>query len=103
MSELTEMLSSATPEQVKKVGACKTADELFTFAKSENIEITAEQAEAILRMIILPSGELSDEELDNVAGGSDKIEIKCPDCQTINRFPSGAVGLICSKCHRSLS
>lgn len=43
-------------------------EELLEMAKAENIELTAEQAKEYFATIHA-SGELSDEELDNVAGG----------------------------------
>ena len=55
-------------ELIEKAKTAKTAEELLEMAKAENIELTEEQAAkafAELNKI----GELSDEELDNVAGG----------------------------------
>ena len=55
-------------ELLEKAKMAKTAKELLEMAKAENIELTEEQAAkafAELNKI----GELSDEELDNVAGG----------------------------------
>ena len=55
-------------ELLEKAKTAKSAEELLAMAKAENIELTEEQAAkafAELNKI----GELSDEELDNVAGG----------------------------------
>ena len=55
-------------ELIEKAKTAKSAEELLEMAKAENIELTEEQAAkafAELNKI----GELSDEELDNVAGG----------------------------------
>ena len=52
-------------ELLEKAKIAKTAEELLAMAKAENIELSAEQAFAELNK----TGELSDEELDNVAGG----------------------------------
>lgn len=55
-------------ELLEKAKTAKSAEELLEMAKAENIELTEEQAAkafAELNKI----GELSDEELDNVAGG----------------------------------
>ena len=48
----------------------KTAEELLEMAKAENIELSAEQAAKAFAELH-KMGELSDEELDNVAGGCD--------------------------------
>ena len=55
-------------ELLEKAKTAKTAEELLAMAKAENIELTAEQAKEYFATIHA-SGELSDEELDNVAGG----------------------------------
>ena len=55
-------------ELLEKAKTAKTAEELLELAKAENIELTAEQAKEYF-VTIHASGELSDEELDNVAGG----------------------------------
>ena len=55
-------------ELIEKAKTAKTAEELLELAKAENIELTAEQAKEYFATIHA-SGEPSDEELDNVAGG----------------------------------
>lgn len=55
-------------ELLKKAKTAKTAEELLAMAKEENIELTSEQA-AMVFADLNKTGELSDEELDNVAGG----------------------------------
>ena len=52
-------------EQAKEV---KSAEELMSLAKENGMELTKEEAEAYFAQLN-KSGELSDEELDNVAGG----------------------------------
>ena len=55
-------------ELLEKAKQAKTAEELLAMAKAENIELNAEEAaQAFAKMN--KNGELSDEELDNVAGG----------------------------------
>ena len=55
-------------ELLEKAKTAKTAEELLEMAKAENIELNAEEAaQALAKMN--KNGELSDEELDNVAGG----------------------------------
>lgn len=55
-------------ELLEKAKAAKSAEELIEMAKAENIELSAEQAAKALAQLN-KNGELSDEELDNVAGG----------------------------------
>ena len=55
-------------ELIEKAKTAKSAEELLEMAKAENIELTEEEAaQAFAKMN--KNGELSDEELDNVAGG----------------------------------
>ena len=55
-------------ELIEKAKTAKTAEELLEMAKEESIEMSAEQASEYFATIHA-SGELSDEELDNVSGG----------------------------------
>ena len=55
-------------ELLEKAKTAKTAEELLAMAKTENIELTEEEATKAFAELN-KNGELSDEELDNVAGG----------------------------------
>ena len=55
-------------ELLKKAKTANTAEELLAMAKAENIELSAEEAEKAFAELN-KTGELSDEELNNVAGG----------------------------------
>lgn len=55
-------------ELLEKAKEAKSAEELMSFAKENGMELTKEEAEAYFAQLN-KSGELSDEELDNVAGG----------------------------------
>ena len=55
-------------ELLEKAKTAKTAKELLEMAKAENIELTEEEATKAFAELN-KNGELSDEELDNVAGG----------------------------------
>ncbi|MGN0813934.1 MAG: hypothetical protein ACI4MH_01725 [Candidatus Coproplasma sp.] len=55
-------------ELIEKAKGAKSAEELLEMAKADNMELSAEQAEKAFAELH-KSGELSDEELDNVAGG----------------------------------
>ena len=59
---------NVSKELLEKAKAAKSAEELLAMAKAENIELTEEQAAKAFAELN-KMGELSDEELDNVAGG----------------------------------
>ena len=56
-------------ELFEKVKSAKSAEELLTLAKENNIEMTVEDATKIFSKLNSPDSELSDDELDNVSGG----------------------------------
>ena len=64
-------------ELIEKAKTAKTAEELLAMAKPENIEMTAEEAAKYFAELH-KTGELSDEELDNVAVGCGGEEITEP-------------------------
>ena len=55
-------------ELIEKAKQSKSAEELLAMAKAENIDLSAEEAEKAFAELN-KTGELSDEELNNVAGG----------------------------------
>ena len=55
-------------ERLEKAKTAKSAEELLAMAKAENIALTEEEAAKAFAELN-KTGELSDEELDNVAGG----------------------------------
>ena len=75
-------------ELLEKAKKAKSAEELLEMAKAENIELTAvEAAKAFAELH--KSGELLDDELDNVAGGcSDDPESEEPK-KPVNKFNVG--------------
>lgn len=58
-------------ELLQKIQACKTPEELVALAKENNIALTAEQAAAHFAELNDLEVELSDEQLNKVAGGRD--------------------------------
>ena len=57
-----------TKELIKKAKSAKSAEELLKLAKAEGVELNAEQAAKAFAELN-KAGELSDEELENAAGG----------------------------------
>ena len=74
-----------TNEIIEKVKTAKSAEELLEMAKSENVELTEEEAAKVFEELN-KSGELSDEELDNAAGGG------CGDSNKSGDTPKYSVG-----------
>ena len=56
-------------ELLTRAKTAKTAEELMALAKENGIEMTEEEAQKSFALLHSQSGELADEELDNVAGG----------------------------------
>ena len=56
-------------ELLAKAKEAKTPEELMAFAKENNMEMTEESAKAYFEQLHPKTGEITDEELDNVSGG----------------------------------
>ena len=74
-----------TNEIIEKVKTAKSEEELLAMAKAENIELTEEQAAKAFAELN-KAGELSDEELENAAGGG------CGDSNKSGDTPKYSVG-----------
>ena len=83
-------MKNLTPEMIEKAKAAGSAEELFEIAKANNIEMTPDEAATYFAQLSPKSGELSDDDLDNVAGGACG-KSKTPTVQVIN-------GKCCPKC-----
>ena len=58
-------------ELLAKAKEAKTPEELLTLARENGAELTAESAKMYFDLLLHPqTGELSDDELDNVSGGA---------------------------------
>ena len=64
-----------TEEQLEKARNVKSVDELIQLAQTEGFEMSAEEAEELFEILDKKTGELADEELDNVAGGRCKTKV----------------------------
>lgn len=91
-------------ELLEKAKTARTAEELLEIAKAENVELTEDEAAKAFSKLN-KTGELSDDELDNVAGGCGGEEEVVPE----PKFKVGelvkkkGVPLFCTTCnvHRS--
>ena len=96
-------------EMLLKAKEAKSAEELLAIAKENGMELTEESAKAYYEQFH-KTGELDDNELDNVAGGGcrDMQEATfrfytktCPQCGCADLYERGTVErpyYICSKC-----
>ena len=82
-----ELLKGLSEEQIAKVKACKSQDELLKLAKEEGIQLTDEQLEAV-----------------NGGGCTSEppSDVKCPKCGSLKVewvwFPCVGYDLTCKKC-----
>ena len=63
-------MKNLTPEMIEKAKVAKTADELLEIAKANGVEMTPDEAATYFAQLNPTSGELDDDDLDNVAGGA---------------------------------
>ena len=68
-------MESFNQELLEKAKQTKSAGELLALAKENGMEMTEEQANVYFAQLHPTSGELSDEELDNVAGGGCSVKV----------------------------
>lgn len=57
-------------EQMEKAAKAKTVEELVTIAKTDGINLSNDDAKKYFSMLNTKEGEISEEELSNVAGGT---------------------------------
>jgi len=81
-----ELLKGLTPEQVEKVKACKSQEELLKIAKEEGIELTDEQLEVVnggffcsAAEVQCPNCHAEGDDIEECAGGS---KWECKKCHT---------------------
>ena len=79
-------MKNLTPEMIEKAKVAKSAEELLALAKENNVEMTADEAATYFAQLNPTSGELSDDDLDNVAGGAGG----CGDPTNKDLFPEGS-------------
>ena len=90
-------MNNLTPEMIEKAKVAKTAEELYEIAKANNIEMTADEAATYFAQLTPKSGELDDDDLDNVAGGGGCLEYE-PDPWQVGTKVRVINGISCKKC-----
>ena len=88
-------MKNLTPEMIEKAKTAKSAEELLALAKENNVEMTADEAATYFAQLNPKSGELNDDDLDNVAGGACAGYEAPPQPGDRVRITSGQT---CSKC-----
>ena len=83
-----ELFKGLSEEQIAKIKACKSQEEVFKVAKEEDIELTGEQLEA-------------------VSGGCGET-LRCPDCGSedlmiIPTHKEDGDTFVCRKCYRKFT
>ena len=83
-------------EMIEKAKTVKSAEELLALAKESGVEMTADEASTYFAQLNPRSGELDDDDLDNVAGGACARTEQARDAQdAVSSMPCprcGAVG-----------
>lgn len=62
-------MANLNKELIEKAKQAKSAEEILALAKGNGVSMTEEQAKAYFEQFHPVSGEISDDELENVAGG----------------------------------
>ena len=88
-------MTNFTPELVEKAKAAQTAEQLLELAKATGVEMTAAEAATYFAQLNPKSGELDDDDLDNVAGGACSSDSQLPANGATVRVTSGQT---CPKC-----
>ena len=89
---------------ILKAKEANSVEELITLAKENGIELNEEDAKKYFEQLNAKKGELSDDELDCVAGGGclGEEERYCPNCQTRLELRASCHGLYsfyqCNNC-----
>ena len=89
---------------ILKAKEAKSVEELIALAKENGVELNEDDAKMYFEQLNAKKGELSDDELDAVAGGGclGEEERYCPNCQTRLEMRGSCHGLYifyqCNNC-----
>ena len=90
-------MKSLTPEMIEKAKAAKSAEELLEIAKANGVEMTADEATTYFAQLNPKSGELDDDDLDNVSGGA------CERTEQARDAKEAIKGMVCGNCGKGPS
>ena len=89
-------MQNFTAEMIEKAKTAKSAEELFEIAKVNGVEMTADEVATYFAQLHPQNGELTDDDLDAVAGGTLCIFKEDERQREIEQTKIGNV--ICPKC-----
>lgn len=78
--KMIENLGEKKEEVLRKAVQCKNVEELMALAEENGIGLTAEDAAKLFTVISLEASELTEDELDTAAGGTDTDKGLCWRC-----------------------
>ena len=87
-------MHNISPNLIEKAKTAKSAEELLEIAKANGVEMTEDEAATYFAQLNPKSGELSDDDLDNVAGGG------CGDDPPLYRNYTMVHEFFCTNCFR---
>jgi hypothetical protein len=85
-------MHNISPNLIEKAKDAGSAEELLEIAKENNVEMTAEEAATYFAQLNPKSGELDDDDLDNVAGGA------CARTEQANNAQDAVSSMPCPRC-----
>ena len=90
-------MNNIPPELIEKAKAAKSAEELLEIAKANGVDMTADEATTYFAQLNPKSGELDDDDLDNVAGGA------CQRVEQARDAKEAISEMICGSCGKGPS
>ena len=90
-------MKNLTPELIEKAKGAKSAEELLTLAKASGVEMTEDEAATYFAQLNPKSGELDDDDLDNVAGGG-CVSTEANPLHVVGTKVRVINGTVCKKC-----
>ena len=104
-------MKNMKPEMIEKAKEAKSAEELLELAKANGVEMTADEAATYFAQLNPKSGELSDDDLDGIAGGANggcnnSEDRQCPGCGATLKSTVGTDDTMkfeCSTCNKEFA
>lgn len=93
IKSLIDSLGEKKEELIKQAVQCKNQEELLALAERNGLVLGEEGAKKLFELMNQKPGQLSDEELDSVAGGArykqGSSEVICNNCnyREVSRYP----------------
>ena len=85
-------MENVSEKLIERAKTAKSPEELLQIAQENGVEMTADGAATYFAQLGPKSGELDDDELDNVAGGACSKSSDGPNCPNCNTALKSTVG-----------